>query len=180
MSSTPQEIKAMLKAGIPVAIVPRVRRKPPKKTYYSGEMWADRLRDSSVTSSARRKHPSISRQAVQIALSQARQTMRRRRSRPRQRTQGVANTNQIRDSIKTMLRTIRSQSGYSQVELAKRMGVPPSNIARLESGKLTPSIITIDAFFKACGFELQLNAERRNAGTSGTIGQPAQSAPTPV
>jgi ribosome-binding protein aMBF1 (putative translation factor) len=150
--STPREIKAMLKAGIPVAIVPR--------TFARKQL--DKLRDSSVTSSAKRKHPSISREALQLSLSQARQRMRRRAPRPRRRTQGVANTTQLRDYIKDMLRSIRQQAGLTSTELANKMGVAPSNIARLESGRITPSIITIDAFFKACGFELLLTAEKVN------------------
>ena len=171
MSSTPQEIKAMLKAGIPVAIVPRTSRS----------------RDTSLISSVKRKYPSTSARSMLHAIRairEARKMSRTRRTRRNDVIQ-VRNTESpasrhvsvLRDTIKQMLCGVRTQSGLTQKAVADKLGVPATNISRLESGRLTPSVVTIDAFVRACGYELNMSVEKMNAGTSGTNSQPSPSLP---
>ena len=48
------------------------------------------------------------------------------------------------------------RSGFSQVELAERMGTSQSAIARLESGQTLPSTKTLLRFAEATGSKLHL------------------------
>jgi ribosome-binding protein aMBF1 (putative translation factor) len=50
----------------------------------------------------------------------------------------------------------RLRSGFSQVELAERMGTSQSTIARLESGRTLPSAKTLIRFAEATGSKLEL------------------------
>lgn len=45
----------------------------------------------------------------------------------------------------------RARAGITQAELAQRMGTTQSAIARLESGKRTPSIDTVQRYARAVG-----------------------------
>ena len=45
----------------------------------------------------------------------------------------------------------RVRAGLSQVQVAKRMGTTQSAIARLESGRGTPSMRTVERFARAVG-----------------------------
>jgi ribosome-binding protein aMBF1 (putative translation factor) len=58
--------------------------------------------------------------------------------------------------IATELIQARLRSGFSQVELAERMGTSQSAIARLESGQTLPSTKTLLRFAEATGSKLQL------------------------
>jgi ribosome-binding protein aMBF1 (putative translation factor) len=58
--------------------------------------------------------------------------------------------------IATELIQARLRSGFSQVELAERMGTSQSAIARLESGQTLPSTKTLLRFAEATGSKLHL------------------------
>ena len=58
--------------------------------------------------------------------------------------------------IATELIQARLRSGFSQVELAQRMGTSQSAIARLESGQTLPSTKTLLRFAEATGSKLEL------------------------
>lgn len=210
MSSTPEEIRAMIKAGIPVAIVPRVRKKRKlsfqakeerkmrarsREAFMEARAQIAESRASRLISSLKRRHPSISREAVKIALKEGRKKIRmaRRARRTRLTTNGVVipvrdvesnasrHVSLLRNNIKQMLIDVRGQSGLTQTAVADKLGVKAANISRLESGRLTPSIVTIDAFLKACGFELNFSAEKINAGaTTSNAGNHQSSSSTPA
>jgi predicted transcriptional regulator len=58
--------------------------------------------------------------------------------------------------IATELIQARLRSGFSQVELAKRMGTSQSAIARLESGQTLPSTKTLLRFAEATRSKVEL------------------------
>lgn len=70
------------------------------------------------------------------------------------------------DLLKKILMA-RKQSGLTQTDIAKRMNVKASSIARLESsllsGKHSPSIVTLKRYAKAlnCKLEIKLISEER-------------------
>ncbi len=53
----------------------------------------------------------------------------------------------------------RARAGVSQSELAQRMGTTQSAIARLESGKSTPSLRTVQRYAAALGLRAVLRLE---------------------
>jgi DNA-binding XRE family transcriptional regulator len=53
----------------------------------------------------------------------------------------------------------RARAGVSQGELAQRMGTTQSTIARLESGKGTPSLRTVQRYAAALGLRAVLKLE---------------------
>jgi len=59
-------------------------------------------------------------------------------------------------AIIRMLVGARARAGLSQAELARRMGTTESAIARLESGKVTPSMATLRRFAEATGSRLKV------------------------
>ena len=59
--------------------------------------------------------------------------------------------------IATELIKARLRSGFSQVELAERMGTSQSAIARLESGRALPSAKTLIRFAEATGSKMHLS-----------------------
>ncbi|MEP7455807.1 type II toxin-antitoxin system RelE/ParE family toxin [Phyllobacterium sp. SB3] len=58
--------------------------------------------------------------------------------------------------IELLIRT-RTQAKLSQAELAKRMATTQSAIARLEGGKVSPSIATLRRYAEATGYELRVD-----------------------
>ena len=54
----------------------------------------------------------------------------------------------------------RAQAGLTQEQLAERMHTSQSFIARLESGKVSPSTRTLFRFAKATGHTLHISFER--------------------
>ena len=58
-------------------------------------------------------------------------------------------------SIIELLIRARTQAKMSQEELAKRMNTTQSAIARLEGGKVSPSIATLRRYAEATGSRLQ-------------------------
>ena len=62
-----------------------------------------------------------------------------------------------RAEIAMRLVDIRRAAGLTQVELAQRMGVPQSTIARVESGLTDPRLSTIQAYVQAAGGTLKIS-----------------------
>jgi ribosome-binding protein aMBF1 (putative translation factor) len=59
--------------------------------------------------------------------------------------------------VSAELTRARIRAGLSQTELAARMGISPSAIARLESGQTLPSTKTLLRFAEATKSRLQIN-----------------------
>ncbi|MCL4549172.1 MAG: helix-turn-helix transcriptional regulator [Bacteroidetes bacterium] len=61
--------------------------------------------------------------------------------------------------LKEMLRA-RKNAGYSQAQIAKRMGTKSPSITRLESslssGKHSPSLSTLKKYAKALGYSIEI------------------------
>src|SRR5689334_16388517 len=53
-----------------------------------------------------------------------------------------------------LVREARKRAGLSQGELAERAATTQSAIARLESGRSTPSLETVERLMRLCGFQL--------------------------
>lgn len=66
-----------------------------------------------------------------------------------------------------LLRLARRRAGLTQRELARRLGVPQSQIARIESGAAVPRVDTLDRFLSACGETLE-SAPRPGIGVDKT------------
>jgi len=55
------------------------------------------------------------------------------------------------------LRHARRRAGLTQRELATRAGVPQSYIARVESGRVDPSVSTLANLLRACEMQLGIS-----------------------
>lgn len=53
----------------------------------------------------------------------------------------------------------RARAGLSQAELARRMGTTQSAIARLEGGKVMPSLATLRRYAEATGSRLHVSMD---------------------
>ena len=53
----------------------------------------------------------------------------------------------------------RAKSGLTQAQLAERMGAKQSYVARLESGRMLPSVRTLQKFATATGTKLRVAFE---------------------
>ena len=53
-----------------------------------------------------------------------------------------------------LVREARKRAALTQKELADRAGTTQSAIARLESGRSTPSLETVERLLRLCGFQL--------------------------
>ncbi len=53
----------------------------------------------------------------------------------------------------------RARAGLSQAEIARRMGTTQSAIARLESGRVTPSLHTLRRYAEATGARVRIVLE---------------------
>ena len=62
-----------------------------------------------------------------------------------------------------IIREARRRAGISQAELATRLDTSQSVIGRWETGRRTPSIESIVAAVRVCGFELQLGLANRDS-----------------
>ncbi len=56
----------------------------------------------------------------------------------------------------SLLRFGRAKAGLSQRQLGRRAGVTQASIARIEEGKTSPRLETLERLLAACGFELEL------------------------
>lgn len=57
------------------------------------------------------------------------------------------------------LRLARRRAGLTQRTLAARAGVPPSTVARIETGTLDPRIGTVERILRACGHALEVERD---------------------
>lgn len=55
-----------------------------------------------------------------------------------------------------LIRSARLSRGWTQTELARRLGTPQSAIARWERGSLSPRVETLERILGACGFQSEL------------------------
>ena len=58
-----------------------------------------------------------------------------------------------------LLRYARRNAGLSQAALARRAAVPQSTVARIELGRLTPRVDTLDRLLRASGHSLELTTD---------------------
>jgi transcriptional regulator with XRE-family HTH domain len=56
-----------------------------------------------------------------------------------------------------LIRAARLRAGLSQAELAERLGMPQSSIARWEVDSVEPSLTKVRQILRACGFDLSLS-----------------------
>jgi len=54
----------------------------------------------------------------------------------------------------TDLANLRKQRGVSQVEIARRMGIPQPSISRMEKGKFCPTLKFVNKYLNALSLEL--------------------------
>ncbi len=61
----------------------------------------------------------------------------------------------------------RAEAGFTQAELAERIGTTQSAVARMESaiGKHSPSIATLKRYASALGYRLQIRLVKQRAPT---------------
>lgn len=53
-----------------------------------------------------------------------------------------------------LIRSARLRAGLSQAELAERLAMPPSSIARWETERVEPGFSTLRRVLQACGFDI--------------------------
>lgn len=68
-----------------------------------------------------------------------------------------------------MLRSARAQAGLTQAELAARLGVSQSAIAKLERQGSNPTVETLDRTLRATGHRLQLIAPAWSDGVDESL-----------
>ena len=56
-----------------------------------------------------------------------------------------------------LIRSARLRAGLSQVELAERLGLPQSSVARWEVDAVEPGLSKVRLCLRACGFDLSLS-----------------------
>ena len=61
----------------------------------------------------------------------------------------------------------RNRAGLTQQQLAQKMGTTQPAVARLESGRVRPSMRTLERFAKATGSRLLIRFEPREAARPG-------------
>ena len=63
-------------------------------------------------------------------------------------------------NIAATVAALRATTGLSQRDLARLAGMAQPAIARLEAGRATPTLATLERLARAAGFELQLDLVR--------------------
>lgn len=53
--------------------------------------------------------------------------------------------------------TLREKTGLTQREFASKVGINPSHLARIESGKQTPKLKTLAKLAAVAGYEVEVN-----------------------
>lgn len=66
-----------------------------------------------------------------------------------------------------LLLTARRRAGLTQAALGRRAGVTQASISRIEEGKTSPRLETLERLLDACGFELEI-VPREGAGIDRT------------
>lgn len=61
-----------------------------------------------------------------------------------------------------LCREARERAGLSQRQLAERAGVSPSTIARIERGRMEPTLDLLLRLIRACGMELRMHLDRND------------------
>ncbi len=61
--------------------------------------------------------------------------------------------------VGSAVRTARRRAGISQAELAKKAGTSQPSIARLEQGRVSPTVVSLDRIARALGTELVIDFE---------------------
>ncbi|MFN8035587.1 MAG: helix-turn-helix transcriptional regulator [Acidimicrobiia bacterium] len=70
----------------------------------------------------------------------------------------------------TLCAEARRLAGLSQRALADRAGVSPSTVARIERGRMEPTLELLDRLIRACGLELRLRiVEHDGTGGAATV-----------
>lgn len=69
-----------------------------------------------------------------------------------------------------ILRQARRRAGLTQRQLSELVGVPQSQIAKIESGAIVPRVDTLDRLLEACGEGLE-SRPRRGIGVDRTLAQ---------
>ncbi len=74
-------------------------------------------------------------------------------------------------SLAATLAQLRTRSGYTQEEVAQRMETTQTAIARLESGKQSPTIQTLQSYARANGYCLEIGfiGSSGDGGATGCI-----------
>ena len=72
----------------------------------------------------------------------------------------------VRYNAATLLREARARAGLSQRALARRAGTAQSVVARIESGRTSPSWETLDKLLAVAGFEARTRLDVRPAAHS--------------
>ena len=67
-----------------------------------------------------------------------------------------------------LIRAARLRAGLSQGELAERLGLPQSSIARWEVDTVEPGLSTLRRVLQACGYDLSLAWSRSSATRNAT------------
>lgn len=62
----------------------------------------------------------------------------------------------IPEEMAYQIATMRIRAGYTQEQLAKKLGTKQESISRLESGRQEPSLTTLFKIAKITGFEMKL------------------------
>jgi transcriptional regulator with XRE-family HTH domain len=62
----------------------------------------------------------------------------------------------VTSSAYAICREARRRAGVSQRELAKRAGVSPSTVTRIERGRMEPTFDLLTRLVEACGQELRI------------------------
>jgi transcriptional regulator with XRE-family HTH domain len=70
--------------------------------------------------------------------------------------------------LKRALIQARTRAGLTQRQLAERMHTTEAMIARLESGRVRPSTLTLEHFARATGTRLKISFEPADAGPAAT------------
>ncbi len=84
------------------------------------------------------------------------------------------------ESLAATLAQLRSRSGYTQAEVAERMDTTQTAIARLESGKQSPTIQTLQNYARANGYCLEIGfiGSSGEGGATGCVLFIEETAPT--
>lgn len=67
------------------------------------------------------------------------------------------------------IRAARTKTGLTQQQLAERAGTTQSAVARLEAGKRSPSLATLERLFGAMNLRLNLTTEPLDYGIDPTL-----------
>ena len=129
----------------------RDRNKPPRAGLVWSErhgLWIDpdgrtperRTRDERVLAAA-----GADQDRIRAALRRAEQAQQE------QQTAVATAATAVAKNLLASLIEVRSRQGLSQAEVARRLGVPPSVIARLEAGTHSPTLGTLSRYAAAVG-----------------------------